>query len=196
MYVLTLHKLRHPNSPERPRTFIQILSTPCSNRTQTINARRCQETQPDSMVRSTPCRRLPYPVDARESLPSISLRRIILLQANVGRVEGSRRSSCLLSRVGEGKVGGPGDTDSRDKGLFAIMLAFNAFFSRQSPSRCITHKLKLDRHQSEVDDLNGWPDGIVGLKGRHIHVPQLMGNGTSTTTLGNSHDGEEAGNTC
>jgi hypothetical protein len=58
-----------------------------------------------------------------------------------------------------------------------------------------TYKLKLNRHQTEVDDLNRRPDCVVGLQGRHVHVTELRHDSTSAATLGNSHDGEEARNT-
>lgn len=58
-----------------------------------------------------------------------------------------------------------------------------------------THKLELHGHQAEVDDLYRRPDGVVRLQGRHIHVSQLVVHSATTSTLSNSHDGEETGHT-
>lgn len=62
-------------------------------------------------------------VDPRERFHFGSLHDTDLLQADVGRVDGSSRGGSLLSSVGEGKVGSPGNTDSRNKRLFVRQLA-------------------------------------------------------------------------
>lgn len=54
------------------------------------------------------------------------LDRTILLQADVGRVKGSSRCGCFLGSVGKGKIGSPGDTDGRNKGLFAMAKGVSA----------------------------------------------------------------------
>ena len=59
-----------------------------------------------------------------------------------------------------------------------------------------TYQLELNRHQAEVDDLDSGPDHKVGLQRRDIHVPQLVVDGSSATTLCNGHHGKEACNTC
>lgn len=55
-----------------------------------------------------------------------------------------------------------------------------------------THELELDGHQAEVDDLDGRPDGIVGLECRHVHVPELVVDGPFATALGDGHGCVEA----
>jgi hypothetical protein len=54
-----------------------------------------------------------------------------------------------------------------------------------------TYQLELHRHQTKVDNLNGWPHNEVGLESRNIHIPQLVRDCPSTTTLSDSHGGEE-----
>jgi hypothetical protein len=55
----------------------------------------------------------------------------------------------------------------------------------------LTYQLELNRHQTEVDHLNSRPHKIVGLESRNVHIPELVGHSTSTTTLSDSHGSVE-----
>jgi hypothetical protein len=58
----------------------------------------------------------------------------------------------------------------------------------------VTYHLKLNRKHTEVEKLYCWPHHEVGLQGRYVHIPQLMSNSASSTSLRNSHDGKEERN--
>jgi hypothetical protein len=58
-----------------------------------------------------------------------------------------------------------------------------------------TYNLVLDRHDSEVDNLDCGPDEPVGLQRRDINVLELALHSALSTTLSNGHESEEAGKT-
>src|SRR5688572_26303465 len=58
-----------------------------------------------------------------------------------------------------------------------------------------THKLELNRHETEVDDLHRRPHNEVGLERRDVHVPELVGDRPTATSLCNRHDCEECTHT-
>lgn len=51
----------------------------------------------------------------------------------------------------------------------------------------MTYQLELNRHQAEVDNLYSRPNNIVGLESWNVHIPKLVRNGATATTLSNSH---------
>jgi hypothetical protein len=56
------------------------------------------------------------------------------------------------------------------------------------------YKLELDWHDTEVDNLNHRPYHEIGFQCRQIHISELVGHGSSSTTFSNSHSGEERSN--
>jgi len=58
-----------------------------------------------------------------------------------------------------------------------------------------SYQLELHGHQAEVDDLDSRPHHVVRLDGGNVHVAHLLVNGPLSTSLGNRHGGEEAGDT-
>jgi hypothetical protein len=56
---------------------------------------------------------------------------------------------------------------------------------------CNTYNLELDRHKSEVDDLDCRPDQIVRFEGGNVDLLELPRDSALTATLCNRHEGEE-----
>lgn len=146
------------------------------------NAVKCPKIQPDS-TQIYPARHLIGRAGGRSCL----LRD--LLQANVRRAGYGTRLG-LLSGVGEGQVRRPGNTDGGNKGLVDDDQHLKKQTTKMDGKE--THKLELDGHQTEVDNLHSRPDGIVGLERWDIHVPELVVDGPLATTLGNGHGSVEA----
>lgn len=59
-----------------------------------------------------------------------------------------------------------------------------------------TYDLQLYGHHSEVENLNGRPEHVVGLEGRHINVAKFARDRSSPTALSYGHEGEEAAQAC
>jgi hypothetical protein len=58
-----------------------------------------------------------------------------------------------------------------------------------------TDDLELDGDHPEIEDLNSGPQDKVGLESRQIHVPELLCQCSLSSSLGDRHVGEEAGQT-
>lgn len=58
----------------------------------------------------------------------------------------------------------------------------------------MAYELELNGHDPEIDYLNCWPDEVVRLQGRNIHITQFVGNSSATTTFSKRHRGEEESN--
>lgn len=62
-------------------------------------------------------------------------------------------------------------------------------------SKMESYQLELNRHDSEIDNLNQRPDHVVCFESGNIHVSQLVRDSSSSATLCDCHDSEKSGNT-
>lgn len=77
----------------------------------------------------------------------------------------------LIRGICEGEVGCPRNTNSGNKRLNSMSQ------STEGINRIIhasTHNLKLQWHESKVDNLHSRPQDVVRLQGRHVDILKLL----------------------
>jgi len=60
------------------------------------------------------------------------------------------------------------------------------------PVFSLTHNLKLNGYDPEIQHLYSWPDHIIGLQGGQVDVLKLPSDSTLPTPFGDRHECEKA----